>query len=179
MTMMTNEIELAEFNSREAAKFSFDGLSSARDRAHQLMLVLLGGGAGLGALGLERWDQSPVLAGAAIGAALQWFALARQVSKGALVSMPVRAWAQHGLVEKHTEWTTYCSELVAEGKPAIDPLIELRKSSIRSVDKAAEEYRAVSTAAYVCIDSAYSSMSTTPVAAAVGAIVGWLAACWA
>jgi hypothetical protein len=171
---MTNEIDLAEFNSREAAKFSFDGLSTARERAHQLMLVLLGGGAGLGALGLERWDHSPVLAGAAIGAALLWFALARQLAKEALVSMPVRAWAQHGLVDKHVEWSTYCAELVAEGKPAVDPLEELRKSSIRSVDRAAEEYRSASTAAYSCIDNAYRSMSTTPLAAALGAGAGWI-----
>jgi hypothetical protein len=173
---MTNEIDLAEFNSREAAKFSFDGLSTARERAHQLMLVLLGGGAGLGALGLERWDHSPVLAGAAIGAALLWFALARQVAKGALVSMPVRAWAQEGLMEKHAGWATYSSELLAEGKPPVDPLVELRRSSIRSVDKAAAEYRAASNAAYDCIDNAYRSMSTTPFAASLGAGAGWIVA---
>lgn len=38
---MTTEIDVCEFNSREAAKFSYDGLTMARTRAHALLLVLI------------------------------------------------------------------------------------------------------------------------------------------
>lgn len=170
------EIDLAEFNSREAAKFSLANLDVVRARAHQLLMLLLGGGAGMGALGLDRWSASPVLAGAFMGAALLWFALARQVAREALVSSQVRAWAQAGLMELHGDWVRFNAELLAEGCPAVDPLYELRKSCLRATDRAADEYRTASTAAYAAVDNAFSSMVTTPVAAALGAGVAALVA---
>ncbi|MFC7408736.1 hypothetical protein [Hydrogenophaga atypica] len=163
------EIDVAEFNSREAAKFSLANLDVVRTRAHQLLLLLLGGGAGMGALGLERWHASPVLAGALLGAALLWFVLARQVARQGLVSSPVKAWAQAGLVEHYGEWQRFNAELAHEGKPTIDPLAELRKASLRATDRAAADYRTASAAAYAVVDNAYKSMVTTPVAALLGA----------
>lgn len=168
-----NEIDLAEYNSREAAKFSYDGLLQARQRAHQVLLLLLGGGAGLGALGLERASVSPVLSGAAIAASALWFVLARRVARQALTSAPVRSWAQRGLVAEHAKWVTYSAELVSEGRAPLDALAELRAASVRSTDKAAEEYREASTPAYAAVDDALLHLATTPVAALLGAAVGW------
>lgn len=173
-----NEIDLAEYNSREAAKFSYDGLLQARQRAHQALLLLLGGGAGLGALGLERASTSPVLAGAALAASTLWFVLARRVARGALTSAPVRAWAQSGLLKTHAEWVRYSAELVSEGQPPVDPLAELRAASLRSTDKAAEEYREASTPAFVAVDDALTHLATTPVAALLGAAAGWALQRW-
>lgn len=168
-----NEIDLAEYNSREAAKFSYDGLLQARQRAHQVLLLLLGGGAGLGALGLERVGASPVLAGAALAASTLWFVLARRVARGSLVSSEVRSWAQSGLLLKHAEWVRYSNELVEEGKPPVDALARLRASSLESVDKAAQEYRDASEPAYRAVDDALLHLATTPAAALMGALAGW------
>lgn len=168
------EIDLAEFNSREAAKFSYDGLLQARQRAHQLLLLLLGGGAGLGALGLERWGTSPALAGAALAASWFWFVLASRVAKRALQSQPVSAWTQPRLVKTFAEWERYSAELVREGKPPIDPLQELRRASLRMTDKSAEEYRAASTPTFVLVDETLHHLATTPFAALLGAGVGRL-----
>jgi hypothetical protein len=169
------EIELAEYNSREAAKFSYDGLLQARQRAHHALLLLLGGGAGLGALGLERVSTSPVLGGAALAASVLWFVLARRVARGALVSRPVRSWAQCDLLAAHAEWVQYSAELVQEGGQALDTVAELRKASLRSTDKAAAEYREASSPAFVAVDDALTHLATTPVAALLGAAAGWWA----
>lgn len=174
-----NELDLAEYNSREAAKFSYDGLVQARQRAHQALLLLLGGGAGLGALGLERASASPVLAGAALAASALWFVLARRVARGALRSAPVRAWTQCGLLNSFAQWQRYRAELQAEGKPPIDPLAELRAASLRSTDKSAAEYREASTMAFAAVDDALTHLATTPVAALLGALAGWALQRWA
>lgn len=172
-----DHIELAEYNSREAAKFSYDGLLQSRKRAHQVLLLMLGGGAGLGALGLERFGDSPVISGAALAASALWFVLARRVTRDALNSSPVRAWAQCDLLSHYAEWQRYNKELVDEGKPAIDPLTELRAASLRSTDKAAAEYREASTKSFVAVDEALSHLATTPVAALLGAVAGWAIKC--
>ena len=173
-----NELDLAEYNSREAAKFSYDGLLHARQRAHQVLLMLLGGGAGLGALGLERAGVSPLLSGAALGASALWFVLARRVAREALQSAPVSPWAQPGLLKTYAEWQRYSAELVQEGKPAVDALGELRAVSVRSTDKAAAEYREVSTAAFLSVDQALMHLVSTPLAAMIGAAVGWALQRW-
>lgn len=172
------EIEFAEYNSREAARFSYDGLLQARQRAHQVLLLLLGGGAGLGALGLERVGASPVLAGAALASSVLWFVLARRVAVGALVSGEVRSWAQSGLLQKHAEWVRYSEELVQEGLAPVDALAGLRASSLESVDKAAQEYRAASEPAYRVVDDALLHVATTPAAAILGALIGWALQRW-
>ena len=174
-----DEMDLAEYNSRKAAEFSYDGVLQARQRAHQLLLVLLGGGAGLGALGLERVAHSPALAGAALAASALWFALARQVVDGALVTSAVRSWAQGGLLEKYAEWVAYNGELLAEGKPTVDPLASLRASSVRAMDKAASEYREVSRAGFATTDAVQRHLTATPLAAALGALAGWALQRWA
>lgn len=168
------EVEFAEFNSREAAKFSYEGLLQARQRAHQVLLLLLGGGAGLGALGLERADASPVLAGAAMAASALWFVLARRVARGALISSEVRSWAQSGLLGKYAEWVRYSEELVQEGRSPVDALAGLRASSLESIDKAAQEYRDASEPAYRAVDDALLHLATTPAAAILGALAGWV-----
>lgn len=174
-----NEIDLAEYNSREAAKFSYDGLLQARQRAHQALLLLLGGGAGLGALGLERASASPVLAGAALAASALWFVLARRMARGALQSAPISAWTQPGLLKKHEEWRRYAAELVQEGQPTVDPLAELRAASLRMTDKSAQEYREASSLAFAAVDDALTHLATTPVAALLGAAAGWALQRWA
>lgn len=174
-----NELELAEYNSREAAKFSYEGVVQARQRAHQVLLLLLGGGAGLGALGLERASSSPVLAGAALAASALWFVLARRVARGALQSMPISAWTQPGLLKKHEEWLRYSDELQAEGKPPVDPLRELRAASLRCTDASATEYRSASSLAFAAVDDALTHLASTPVAALLGALAGWAFQRWA
>lgn len=169
-----DEMDLAEFNSREAAKFSYEGLQQARQRAYQVLLLLLGGGAGLGALGLERFFASPVLAGAALASSALWFVLARRVARGALQSQPVSAWTQHRLLEKYEEWRQYSADLVSEGKPPVDPLAGLRAASLRATDKAADQYREVSNQAFVVVDDALTHLATTPVVAVLGALLAWV-----
>jgi hypothetical protein len=174
-----NEIDLAEYNSREAAKFSYGGLLEARQRAHHALLLLLGGGAGLGALGLERASTSPVLAGAALAASTLWFVLARRVAREALVSRVISPWAQPGLLKTHADWVRYSAELVSEGKPPVDPLAELRAASVRITDKAAEEYREASSPAFAAVDEALAHLAATPLAALLGAAAGWALQRWA
>lgn len=172
--MGMNEIDLAEYNSREAAKFSYDGLLQARQRAHQVLLLLLGGGAGLGALGLERFGASPVLAGAALAASALWFVLARRVARDALNSSEIGPWTQPGLLKTYAEWERYSAELAQEGKPPVDPLAGLRAASVRLTDTAAAEYRAASTPAFVAVDDALTHLASTPWAALLGAGAGWV-----
>lgn len=38
-----DELDVFEYNSREAAKFSFEGLKESRARAYALLLLLIGG----------------------------------------------------------------------------------------------------------------------------------------
>jgi hypothetical protein len=173
-----NELDLAEYNSREAARFSYGGLLEARQRAHQALLLLLGGGAGLGALGLERASTSPVLAGAALAASTLWFVLARRVAREALVSRVISPWAQPGLLKTHADWVRYSAELVSEGKPPVDPLAELRAVSLRSTDKAAEGYREASTPAFSAVDKALTHLAATPLAGLLGAAAGWALQRW-
>jgi hypothetical protein len=160
-----DEIDVAEFNTREAARFSLDGLNIARNRAHALLLVMLAGGGGLGAVGLGQWASYPLIAIAALAGSAWWFAGAALLARKALASMPVRSWAMPGLVEKFSEWKTYAAEAALEGTQ-VNALAELRKGALRSAERAADEYREASTTAYMAIDSAYRNLAATPLVAA-------------
>lgn len=168
-----NALDIAEFNTREAAKFSLDGLSAARSRAHALLLVMLAGGGGLGAVGLGQWSHQPFISAAALAASAWWFAWAAWVARKALASSPVRSWAMPGLVEKFTEWQIYAAESALEGTQ-VDALEELRKGALRSAERAAEEYRVASTNAYSAMDKAYRQLAATPLAAAAGVAALWI-----
>lgn len=163
------EIDLAEFNSREAAKFSYDGLLQARQRAHQLLLLLLGGGAGLGALGLERWGTSPALAGAALAASGLWFGLVALVAWRGLESAPITPWPSSTIPLQLENWKKYSAELVSEGKPPIDPVESVRWRVVNHNLEAAEGYRAASTPAYQVQDLVFRLIWCTPLVSAVAA----------
>ncbi len=169
-----DEIDIAEFSSRESARFSLQNLDSARARAHALLLLLLGGGGGLGAAGLNQLQGNVSLGTAALMAAAFWFWLAYSLAQNALVSAPVRSWAAPGLIEKSEEWRTFATESAVEGKQ-VNAVAELRKTAIRTAERAAEEYRQASGRAYAAMDNAYRLMATTPLAAAFGAVLPWAA----
>ncbi len=161
-----NEIDIAEFNTRAAAAFSLSGLEAARQRAHALLLVLLGGGGGLGMLGLGKWNGEPMLAVAALSASAYWFAGAAWVAWHGLSTAAVRSWATPGLLAKFDEWKDYAKQAQVEAtggaEQAIDPVVELRKSAIRNAELATDEYRAASTKTYRALDWVFRLMSATP-----------------
>lgn len=162
-----NALDVAEFNTRESAKFSLEGLHTARTRAHALLLVMLGGGGALGAVGLAQLVAAPLLGTAALAASAWWFAWAAWVARRALTSAPVRSWAVPGLADKHQEWLDYAKEAAMAGT-TVDALSELRLSALRSAERAAAEYREASTAAYSAVDTAYKMLAATPLVALVG-----------
>lgn len=170
---MTTEIDVCEFNSREAAKFSYDGLTIARTRAHALLLVLLSGGGGLGGLALAQWPQSRVVALCAAVAAAWWFFLALRVVTKATASVEVRAWAINGLANAIPKWQKYVDEVHAEGGKA-NLADEMRLSAMRSADKAAAEYRQASTKVFVALDRIYLQMAATPLWCVLAAAAGVL-----
>lgn len=172
---MLSEIDLAERHSEAAASFSYGGVVDARQRAHALLLVLLGGGGGLGALGLAQWSMHPILGAAALGSSLFWFVLAASLSTKALTSESIRAWTTVSLLEKHAEWVAYANEVTQEGGEPVAALAELRKSAIRNAELAASEYRAASTRAFSAVDKTIRWMAATPlVSVAAAAAVGLL-----
>lgn len=163
-------LDVAEFNTREAAKFSLDGLTTARNRAHALLLIMLAGGGGLGAMGLAQWAKQPYISIAAMAAAGWWFGWAAFLAQKSLRSAPVRSWAMPGLDVKFSEWQTYAAESAIEGKQ-VDALAELRKSALRSAERAADEYRTASTEAYRAVDTVYRALAATPLASAFSVVV--------
>jgi hypothetical protein len=170
----TTELEVAEFNSREAAKFSYDGLTQARARAHQLLLVLLGGGAGLGGLGLGRVAESPAIGWAALAAGVWWFALALYLTSRALRSSEVRSCASSSVLSHLKEWQRYAKEVQAEGGAPIDALLGLREQLLEQAKDAIEGYRNASTVAYVTLDRVYTGMAWTPIpASGAAAVLFW------
>lgn len=166
------EIDVCEFNSREAAKFSYEGVSNARARAHALLLILLSGGGGLGGLALAQWQQSKAVSLCAAVAAAWWFFLALRVATKAMASDEVRSWAVGGLAECIPEWATYVKDVQAEGGSAV-LVDEVRLSALRSADKAAAEYREVSTRVFVALDRIYLQMAATPLVCVLAAGVAW------
>jgi hypothetical protein len=159
-------LEVLEYNSREAAKFSLDGLKEGRARAYALLLLLMGGGSGLGALGLAMWFTRPLLAVAAFAGAVWWFTGAAWLAARALKSESVRSWAPANLLGHHENWVKYQNDLVQEGELAkaddVDPVRELRLASIRAADNARDEYRDASVRAFLAVDQTYRAMVITP-----------------
>ncbi|NWF44444.1 hypothetical protein F3K02_04135 [Hydrogenophaga sp. D2P1] len=154
-------IDLAEVHSAGVAAFSYEGVKDARQRAAALLVVLLGGGAGLGGLGLTQWAISKPVALAALLSAVYWFCIAAYLAWEALRSATVRSWHTQGLVEMLPKWDVYARELTDEGTPT-NGLNELRMSTVRNMETAADEYRKASTAAMSAIDNSYLLMSLTP-----------------
>lgn len=157
-------IDLAEQHSSAAAAFSYEGLKEARQRAAALLVVLLGGGGGLGGLGITQWAGERSLALAALAASAYWFCIAAYLSLQALRSTQVRSWHTVGLVEKLPKWEAYAAELRQEGTPA-SGIDELRKSAIRNMETAANEYQEASTPSFKAIDHCFVLMAATPVVA--------------
>lgn len=167
------EIDFAEGQGHEAARFSLQGLNDARQRAHNLLLVLLGGGAGMGSLGLAQLVQGPLLGWAALAGAAWWFGVALFVALRGLRSAEVRGWASGTVVSHYDKWCAYALEQQAEGGPTIEPFLELRRQLLEQVADAADGYRQASTVAYAALDIAYKLMAATPLAAAFAAVVAW------
>lgn len=157
-------IEFAEKQGEEAAKFSLATLEQARARCHQLLVLLLGGAGALAGVGLAQVAQNRWMAVAALAVALWWFAAAAWVVLRGLRSSPVRSWSQQGttILELHAKWQRYATELVQEGKPAIDVMTEVRTSALRNMRDSADEYRTASTYAAHALDQAYAVTAFTP-----------------
>lgn len=168
-----DEIELAEYNSREAAAFGLEGLTQARNKAHQLLMLLLGGGAALAAFGLDLLEGEPLQAVAALAVSVAWFCLAMDVSVRGLRSAPVRSWASTVVLTKHQEWLKYNDELLAEGQSPVDPVRAQRRQLVDLRVEAIEGYREASTRAHAAIDRAYLGAALSPLWAAFAACLGW------
>lgn len=168
-----DEIELAEYNSQEAAAFSLEGLTQARNKAHQMLVLLLGGGAALAAFGLDRLQVAPLQGLAALAVSVAWFGLAMDVSVRGLRSSPVRSWASTSVLAKHQEWLGYNIELLAEGRAAVDPVRAQRCQLVGLRVQAIEGYREASTRAHAAIDRAYLGAALSPLWAALAAFLGW------
>lgn len=171
--MGMNEIDLAEYNSREAAAFSLEGLTQARQKAHQLLVLLLGGGAALATYGVDRLGGAPLQGLAALGVAVAWFSLAADVSLRGLRSAPVRSWASTSVLEKHAEWLAYSADLVAEGQPPVDPLSAQRRQLVDLRVRAIDGYRSASLRAHLAVDRAYLGAALSPLWGALAAGLGW------
>lgn len=158
-------LEFAEAQGQEAVKFSLATLEQARTRCHQFLVLLLGGAGALAGVGLAQWGQYRWVGAAALFVALWWFAVAAWVALRGLRTSPVTAWAHQGVtvLEMHDQWQAYSAELVQEGKPGVDVMNEVRKSTLRSMRSSADEYRTASTYAAAALDQAYVATALTPV----------------
>lgn len=165
-------VELAERNSRAAAEFSLSNLDEARKRAHALLLVLLAGASGAGALGLAQVGIPPVSA-AALGVSVFWYLLAGVLAWYALRSDPVRAWATPGLLGSYPKWRQYSDEVDAETGWRPDVVIEMRKVTVRNSELAASEYRKASTRTMKTVDAVYRAAAFTPLCGAAAAGVAY------
>lgn len=166
------EIELAEFHSREAAKFSLDGLTVARARAYALLLVLLGGSAGLGSIALAQWG-GPV-AWAALTASVWWSAVATYLALHGLRSSAVRSWASASVLLQYAEWCQYADEVEKEGQTRPDPLGLLRARLVDMTARARAGYIDASTQASLVIDRVYIGMAMTPIVSLCAVVCIWL-----
>jgi hypothetical protein len=166
------EIELAEFHSREAAKFSLDGLTVARARAYALLLVLLGGSAGLGSVALAQWG-GPV-AWAALTASVWWSAVATYLALLGLRSSAVRSWASTSVLLQYAEWCQYADEVEQEGQPRPDPLSLLRARLVDMTSRARDGYIDASNQASLVIDRVYIAMAMTPLVSLCAVVGIWL-----
>ena len=157
-------IEFAEQQGQEAAKFSLATLDGARLRCHQFLVLLLGGAGALSGVGLAQLPQNLWVALAALAAALWWFSVAAWVAVRGLRSSPVSAWAHEGttVLAMQSKWDAYNAALAQEGKPSIDVLTEVRRSTLRSMQASAEQYRTASTYAARALDQAYVATAFTP-----------------
>lgn len=161
------ELDVCEFNAREGAKFALDGLLQARARAHALLLVLLGGSAGMASTGVALMaSENPMLstyvAWSAVASAALWCWLAGRVVLGSLMSSEVHAWAAKADSAMLQQWRDYAVQVLLEsGKPA-SALDEMRISACDVAAEAAKGYRAASGPAYLALDRAYINMAATP-----------------
>lgn len=157
-------IEFAEKRGEEAAKFSLATLELARARAHNLLVLLLGGAGSLAALALAQENTHPRLTVFAVTVALCWFGLAAWLAVRGLRTSPVRTWAGEGkrILRKGAEWQRYVDDVVAEGGLPQDALLLLRKQELELMADASEEYRAASTQCATALDHAYVFAALTP-----------------
>ncbi|MGB4061903.1 MAG: hypothetical protein WBK26_16995 [Burkholderiaceae bacterium] len=171
------EVDVCEFNAREGAKFALDGLMQARARAHALLLVLLGGGAGMASTGVGLMSSAnPMLANqvawSAVAGATWWFLLAAWVALRGLQSAEVTAWAAKAESGTFEKWQSHARELAAERGAPVDALAQWRLANCDAANRAATGYRAASGPAYRAADVGYRLMSATPLVwAAVCAVL--------
>lgn len=165
---MTTEIDVCEFNAREGAKFALDGLMQARARAHALLLVLLGGAAGMASTGVGLMSSvNPQLASyvawSAVASAVLWCALSGLVAVRALASAEVTAWAAKAESTTFASWQQYARDLELEGTPMADtPLNAWRLANCDAANRAADGYRKASGPAFKALDTATRLMAATP-----------------
>ena len=173
------EIDVCEYNAREGAKFALDGLLLARSRAHALLLVLLGGAAGMASTGVGLMaSANPMLASyvawSAVAGATAWFLLAGLVALWGLQSAEVTAWAAKAESGTFEQWQSYARELSAEKGEPVDALEKWRLANCDAANKAASGYRSASTPSFKAVDVAYRYMAATPLVwVAVCTVIHW------
>lgn len=167
-------LDFAEQQGQKAAAFSLATLEFNRQRAHALLVLLLGGAGAMGGLAIS---QAALLwvAAAAGSVALWWFACAAWLALRALRTQPIRTWAGEGwpLVEKAREFEAYVKQATLEGEVVPDALTLLREAQLRKMQAAANEYRDASTIAAIALDQAYKAAAFTPVAPVLVLGVMW------
>jgi len=156
-------LDFAESQGKLAAAFSLANLDFNRQRAHALLVLLLGGAGAMGGLAISQASDLCV-AVAAWSMSLWWFACAAWLALRALRTQPIRSWAGEGwpLIEKAREFDDYVKQSAIEGGVVLDTLTLLREAQLRKMQKAADEYRVASTIAAIALDQAYKAAALTP-----------------
>lgn len=166
-------LDFAESQGKLAAAFSLANLDLNRQRAHALLVLLLGGAGAMGGLAISQASNQWIFV-AAWSMSLWWFACAAWLALRALRTQPIRSWAGEGwpLVEKAREFDHYVKQSAIEGV-VLDTLTLLRETQLRKMQGAADEYRVASTIAAVALDQAYKAAALTPIVPALVLSLMW------
>jgi len=168
-------IEFAEKRGEDAAKFSLSTLDVARVRAHNLLVLLLGGAGAMVGLVIANSAMRPWVLLLGGVAAVWWFGLAAWLAVRGLRTSPARTWAGIGarILRKGEEWQKFEAESIAEGGQPKAALLALREQELSLMADAADEYRAASTQCAAALDSAYLLAALTPVPMLLAWVVGY------
>lgn len=157
-------IEFAEKRGEEAAKFSLGTLDVGRARAHNLLVLLLGGAGAMVGLVMAHGAARPLVALLGGVVAVWWFGLAAWLAVRGLRTSPVRTWAGEGarILRKGAEWEKYEADTLAEGGQPNPALLSLRRQELELMADAAAEYRSASTQCAAALDCVYLLAALTP-----------------
>lgn len=96
------------------------------------------------------------------------------MTRTALTSAEVRAWALSDVPRLQEDWKRYAEELAMEGSEKhVDVLREVRLATVRATIRAGDEYRELSSSAHAALDAAYQGMAYTPIVAIGASALLW------